>query len=234
MPIAPKKSAAPTKFTAWSFSRYNDYVKCPRYAKYKHLDKLPEPGSSALERGSHIHELAQVFAQKNARTKCPPELETFEAEFRVLQKSRATLAVEQQWCFTSGWKQTGWFDRDAWCRQIVDARVMDKERNVLRIIDHKTGKINDAHLNQLSLYGLAGLITEPTVDGVEVELWYLDHGVQKPDAVKVYTQKDMAGLKKEWEAKVRPMLNDGTFREKPGKACTWCHYSKGKGGPCKY
>lgn len=236
MPTTPKKAASslPTKITAWSFSRVNDYRKCPKYAFYKHVRRLAEPGSPALDRGSAIHEKAQVFSQKSARAKCPPELETFEQEFRVLQKNKTTLAVEQQWCFNKNWGEAGWFDSDAWCRIIVDACYIRKEDNVLVVIDYKTGKINEAHLEQLSLYALGGLIRNPELAGVEVQLWYVDHGVQKPDEVKVYTQADLKSLKAMWEKNVKPMLADGTFREKPGKACTWCHYSKGKGGPCKF
>lgn len=236
MPTPPKPAAkaGPTKITAWSFSRFNDYRKCPKYAFFKHVRRLAEPGSAALDRGSAVHEQAQVFAQKTARVKCPPELQTFEQEFRVLQKNRASLAVEQQWCFNSKWQPTEWFGQDAWCRIVVDACYVRPEDNVLVVIDHKTGKINEAHLEQLSLYALGGLLRNPDISGVEVQLWYLDHGVQKPDDVRIYTQDDARALKSEWEKKVKPMLSDGTFREKPGKACTWCHYSKGKGGPCKF
>lgn len=234
MPVAPKAAAGPTKITAWSFSRLNDYRKCPKLAFYKHVKKLKEPGSPAMTRGSDIHEQGQVFANKNARTKCPPELATFEQEFRVLQKNKLTLIVEQQWCFTKDWTPTGWFDPDAWCRQIVDAGYIRKEDNVLVIIDYKTGKLNEAHLQQLDLYALAGLLMYPDVAGVEVQLWYLDQGVQWPEKTTIYTAKDIPALKKKWNAEVKPMLADGTFRERPGKACTWCHFSKGKGGPCKY
>lgn len=237
MPTPPKKTAvakAVQKMTAWSFSRYNDYRKCPRYAKFKHVERRQEPGSPALDRGSAVHELAQVFAQKTARTKCPEELQTFEEEFRVLQKNKASLATEQQWCFNSNWEPTGWFEKDAWCRVIVDARWLDKSRNVLVVIDHKTGKINPQHEEQLSLYALAALLQNPDIDGVEVQLWYLDHGVQKPDNQRIYTRADVPALKKEWSKNTKVMLADGVFRERPGKACTWCHYSKGKGGPCKF
>lgn len=236
MPVAPRKTAtaATAHITAWSFSRLNDYRKCPKLAFYKHVQKLKEPGSAAMDRGSDIHEEAQVFAQKNSRTKCPESLECFEQELRVLQKNKVSLACEQQWTFTKEWKPTGWFDKDAWCRQIVDAMYIDKTRNVLVVIDHKTGKLNPAHEEQLDLYALAGLIMFPDVAGVEVQLWYHDHGVQKPDQPKVYTHLDIPALKKKWEGNVKPMLADRSFREKPGKACTWCHFSKGNGGPCKF
>lgn len=237
MPVAPKaKPAATLVFTAWSFSRLNDYRQCAKKAFYKHLMKLKEPGSPALERGSAVHEEAQVFAQKTARVKCPESLETFEAEFRVLQKNRATLVTEQQWCFTKDWKLTGWFDADAWCRIIVDAAYVktDGKRKTLVVIDYKTGKLNDQHLEQLDLYALAGLLQYPDVDDVEVQLWYVDHGVQRPDSPKLYTLKDLLTLKKKWSGAVRGMFADKVFREKPGKSCTWCHFSKGKGGPCRY
>lgn len=233
MPVPPKKTPAQSRITAWSFSRFNDYSKCPRYAYFKHVQRLPEPGSPALDRGSDIHEKAQVFAQQTKRTRCPPELQTFELEFRVLQAHRATLAVEQQWCFDQAWRPTDWFGSDAWCRVVVDAAYVDKEGR-LTVIDHKTGKINEVHLLQLSLYGLGGLVKYPDVREVEVQLWYLDHGVQKPDDRLVYTKADLPALQKEWEQRVRVMMSDKTFREKPSKACTWCHYSRGKGGPCRY
>ncbi len=235
MPVAPKaKAAQPLVFTAWSFSRLNDYRQCAKKAFYKHLMKLKEPGSPALERGSEVHEEAQVFAQKTARVKCPESLETFEAEFRVLQKNRATLVTEQQWCFAKDWSPTGWFDADAWCRIIVDAAYVRKEDNVLVVIDYKTGKLNDQHLEQLDLYALAGLLQYSDVTAVEVQLWYVDHGVQRPDEPKLYTKKDVLTLQKKWSGAVKGMFADRVFREKPGKACTRCHFSKGKGGPCKY
>ncbi len=233
MPIAPKATAGPTHFTAWSFSRLNDYRKCPKQAFYKHIKKLKERESDALIRGSAIHEMCQVFSQKTAKTKCPKELETFEAEFRVLQKHRSTLACEQQVAFNKKWEKVDWFDKDAWCRQIVDAWYLPTPQRLV-VIDYKTGKLNDDHLEQLTLYALSGLLLFPAIEEVEVQLWYLDQGVQRPDEPKVYTRKDVPALKKLWESNVASLLKDRSFKERPGKACTWCSFSKGKGGPCKY
>lgn len=234
MPTPPKPSAASPagRITAWSFSRWNDYRKCARFAYFKHVLRLKEPGNAAMDRGAAIGELAEKFAKAKKRAKCPTELQTFEQEFRDLQ-CRVVMS-EEEWAFTSKWAKTGWFDKDAWCRVKVDCAYVDEKRNILVVIDYKTGKINETHLEQLSLYALAGMIVEPTVVGVEVQLWYLDHGVQKPDAPKIYPRSELAKLKKEWEKNTKTMLSDGRFPEKPGKACTWCHFSQAKGGPCKY
>lgn len=234
MPTPPKKSAtaAVNKITAWSFSRWNDYRKCAKFAYFKHVLRLKEPGNDAMARGAAIGEEAEKFAKAKKRAKCPPSLATFEQEFRDLQGR--VIMSEEEWAFTSAWTKTGWFDRDAWCRVKVDCAYVDEARNILVVIDYKTGKINEQHLEQLSLYALAGLLMEPTVDGVEVQLWYLDQGVQKPDEQKIYPRSDEAKLKKEWAKNTKPMLSDGRFAEKPGNACRWCHFSKAKGGPCKY
>lgn len=233
MPTPPKPAAAGTqKITAWSFSRWNDYKKCAKYAYYKHVLRMKEPGNSAMDRGAAIGELAEKFAKASKRAKCPTELKTFEQEFRALQ-CRVVMS-EEEWAFTPKWTRTGWFDKDAWCRVKVDCAYYDEVAKRLVVIDYKTGKLNDTHLDQLSLYALAGFIIEEQAAEVEVQLWYLDHGVQKPDEPKVYVRADVPKLKKEWEKNTKPMLSDGRFPEKPGKACGWCHFSKGKGGPCKY
>jgi RecB family exonuclease len=232
MPTPPKPSATAARITAWSFSRWNDYRKCPKFAYFKHVLRLKEPGNEAMDRGAAIGELAEKFAKASKRAKCPAELKTFEQEFRDLQ-GRVVMS-EEEWAFTKEWKKTGWFDKDAWCRVKVDCAFVDETANKMTVIDYKTGKINELHLEQLSLYALAGFLVEETVAEVEVQLWYLDHGVLKPDQPKVYSRKDVPALKKEWEKNTKPMLSDGRFQEKASKACTWCHFSKAKGGPCKF
>jgi hypothetical protein len=240
MPTPPKPAAkvAAKQFTAWGYTRIQDYTKCPAFAKYKHLDRLPEPEGEALRRGSAIHEQAQVFSQASARAKCPPELQTFEQEFRALQKvaAKRRLFAEAQWAFDKDWEPCEWFGKDAWVRGVVDCHYLYDEggSRLVKVIDYKTGKVNDAHLGQLSLYALTAMLRYPDADGASVELWYLDHGVLKPDDGKVYLRAEVPALKKEWAAKARPLLADKRFAPKPSKNCTWCTYSRAKGGSCKF
>lgn len=232
MPRPPKPTVTARRMLAWSYSRFNDYRQCPYKACCKHVLKMKEPGSPALDRGSAIHKLAEQFAKAKKTAKCPEELYCFEEEFRELQK--INVVVEEQWAFTSTWDETGWFDADAWCRVVVDCAFVSKKRNYLVIIDHKTGKLNEAHLGQLSLYALAGMLKYPTVDGVDVRLWYLDHGIEMPEEETVYTRVDIPRLKKEWEKNVKAMMADTVFKAKPNSNCKYCHFSKAKGGPCKF
>jgi hypothetical protein len=216
---------------AWSYSRWQDYLKCPAFAKYKHFDKIREPGNKAMDRGTAIHKLAEKFARAKANVKLPVELECFEEEFREVQKTKLVLC-EQEWAFTNKWDSTDWFSDAAWCRVKVD--LVYTQGKILKLRDHKTGKINPAHDGQLSLYALAGLLKYPELDGVEVQNWYLDHGIIMPEKIKIYTHADVPALKKEWAAKVKPLLSDRRFSPKPSSACVYCFFSKGKNGPCIY
>lgn len=50
----------------------------------------------------------------------------------------------------------------------------------------------------------------------------------------VYTPGDVEKLKKDWERRTKPMLNDTSFVPRPGYYCGYCFFSKKKNGPCKY
>jgi len=58
----------PKKFTSWSNSRWNDYAKCPAYAHYKHIQKLPEPKSPAMDRGIQVAKMEEDFFTGKLKT----------------------------------------------------------------------------------------------------------------------------------------------------------------------
>lgn len=213
--------------TAWSYSRYRDYEKCPLLAKFKHVDRLKEPPNEAMERGTLIHKLAEDFALKRIK-KLPPELKQFKAKFTALQKQK--LLVEEQWAFNDKWGRVDWFARDAWCRVKMDASYQFKKEVV--VIDHKTGRYREGeYTEQLELYALAALLIYTSADTVSCRLWFLDSG---DEATYTATRADIEELKKKWVARTKPMLNDKRFAPKPGNHCRWCHFSKAKGGKCKF
>lgn len=238
-----KAAAVRKPVTAWSFSRYNDYKVCPAKFAYKHLDKLPEPPSAAMARGSEIHLMAEKFTKGELRT-LPKELALFKEEFARLRKEKVKI-VEEQWAYTAQWTQTAWNNWNAcWLRVKLDVAYINVEHNALVPIDHKTGKFreekNAEYEEQLELYGVAGLVQYPEVDVVAPRLWYIDHGRIYPnpedDEPEIeYFRKDEEKLKKKWEGKVAPMFRDTTFKPTPSDAgCRYCHYRKANGGPCKF
>jgi RecB family exonuclease len=66
----------PKKITSWSFTRYNTYSQCPAKAKFKFIDKLKEPDSPQMQRGTDIHKLAENYV-KGEIVRLPKELVLF-------------------------------------------------------------------------------------------------------------------------------------------------------------
>ena len=226
-PVMPTKPIL--KFTAWSYSRLHDYDECPARASYKHLQKIPEgPKGPALLRGSEIHKLAENFGTGRLK-KLPVELKLFAEEFAELVKHKRILQVEQQLALDASWQPSDWFGPQAWLRAVLDACYADKSTFVVR--DYKTGRVKPENIAQLDLYALVGFAYHEEVETVDAALWYTDAGEVN---ARNYVRADVPRLQREWTRRTKKMLADTTFKPKPGNACRWCPYTKGKGGPCRF
>ena len=216
----------------WSYSRYGTYTQCPLKAKLKFIDKLSEPGSDAMDRGTAIHLLAETFVTAPGRVpKLAAELAFFGDEFRLAR--RTPHFVEQEWGFTREWKPCTWDDPDVWLKAKADLgfEPYKDHPDLLRLVDHKTGKRRDEHSNQLSLYALCAFLLFDKINVVETEVWYLDQG--KPVLKSLYNRSEVPMLKALWEQNVKSMFNDTFFAPRPSYLCRWCHFRKDNGGPCR-
>lgn len=238
----PKPPAMKTPVVkSWSFTRYDDYSKCPLFFKLKNLDKLPEPKSPAMLRGADIAKASEDYLLKRT-SKLDLNLKTFAEEYKFY-RTQPNIIVEASWGFTRDWNAcspTDW--NNCWGRAKIDIGYVDLQDNELHIRDGKTGKFREhdaaKYMMQLELYSAVGIIMYPTVRKVIPRLNYTDLGITYPDGVKVpdveYTAKEAVALQKVWNKRVVPMFNDRQFAPRPGKHCGYCPYSKEKGGPCKF
>lgn len=246
------------KITSWSFSRLGTYEQCPFKLKCSAILRIKEPEAapdSPMGRGNIIHKKAEEYV-KGAGRAVPKELAKFKDEIKGLRdiyKKQGNqdpnrpfhergIIVEETIALRSNWTLTTWNDwNGCWLRIKTDvSTLIDGEA---QITDYKTGKYSNYNLaqyeDQLDLYKLGGLVAYAPVGPslkVTARLLYLDHGVTHPpvEAVDVARPKDLPGLKKKWEKRVKAMLNDTTFAPKPNKFCYSCHYRKSNGGPCKF
>ena len=232
-------------FKSWSYSRYGDYKKCPYNARLKHLDKVKEPKSPALENGGKVHKDAEFYI-KGAIGRMPASLKNFSDMFRVLKnrfKTGRDILVEASWSFTKDWKICNWDDWDiCHLRMKIDVAVRESDE-LLKIIDWKTGKFRadsvDGYTEQLDLYAVGAMTYFPDLQQVQPQLVYLDAGVIYPEEPKIYYRKDLPELQKAWGKRVKPMLTDTQFAPRPNNLCTFCFFGqsgKTKGGPglCKF
>lgn len=231
-------TAAP-RITAWSYSRYKEYMTCPLRAKLKFIDKLQEPPSPAMARGDAIHKIAEKYVKTGGRF--PSELKPLEKEFKEIRKAKAS--AEGELAFTRDWEPCGWFDMQrCWVRIKIDALLVPVEKKMeeepVRVIDYKTGKIREGEYDeQLELYGLTGLLVAPKARTSTGELWFIDHAQVIP-LEEAFKREQEAKLKKHWEIKTAKMLADDKFLPTPGDGCRWCPFGKNKpaplGGRCPY
>lgn len=228
------------KITSWSFSRWSVYEECPAKAKYKFIDKLKEPGSAAMDRGTELHKQCETFLKTGGRV--PKDIKLIGDTLKDFKK-RGALA-EADFTFKQDWSPTRWDDwNGAWCRIKADvtiAPVIDSDEPIAEVHDFKTGgqkklENNDfeEYYTQLELYSLAGLLTFPTAKIVKTSLVFIDFGkvIENPTVVK---RGDEKKLMKKWEVRTKRMLSDTQFKPKPGNACRWCYFSKAKNGPCQF
>ena len=237
-----------TTITSWSWSRLSVYEACPAKAKYKFIDKLPEPPSPAMERGDDIHKKADAYITGRLDS-LPVELKGYKKDFtRWREAHRAWAAeepdallveTEQTWAYTSSWGLTRYNDwTGCWLRIKTDLTIQVDDYD-LEIIDFKTGKNRPEQVSeyrqQLKLYDVGALVrfNEPRLR-VRSRLVFLDIPSCEVEGDTV-TVADVDRLKREWEQRADRMTADKKFMPTPSdSACRWCSFSRSKGGPCKY
>lgn len=228
--------------TAWSYSRYADYKQCPFRFKLKYIDKLPEPGSPAMARGSEVHKEGENFLKATKPKKLPVSYQHFAEEMEQLRG--LSPLVEQQWGFTRDWSPTSWFGGDTWLRVVCDVAVVYDD-NTMDVIDFKTGRKWDTNEEQVELFSAGALCRFPDVELVTTRLWYVDQPADN-EVVREYARepgrkdedgqpvKDLSSIMTDWEKKVVPMFKDKRFAPTPNNRCKWCSFRKDAGGPCKF
>ena len=189
-----------------------------------------------------LHKKAEDYASGKLR-KRPKELDLFIEEFKHLRKIRKTLRLEDQCAVNENWEICDWFGHEAWLRAKLDCMYLyegegaTKGKTILKIIDHKTGKVREENVEQLDLYAVLGFILYEHIDLVEAEFWYLDQGEIRDET---YTRDEALKLRKKWKKKTLKLLKDTAFKPAPSSKCSWCYFGKTgqakKDGPglCKF
>lgn len=242
MPKPPAFVMRTDPFKSWSFTRYSDWAKCPFMANLKHNMKFkPEEKSEAMLRGGRIAQASEDYLLGRTK-KLDKELQTFSEEYKFY-KAQPTLFVEQSWGFSRSWEpvsSTDW--NNCVLRVKIDVGYLDLDDLECHLRDGKTGKFReyDVHnyMLQLDLYTAGAVVMYPKMKTFIPRLNYTDLGITYPDGVEVpdvvYTAKEALAKQKEWDKRVKPMMNDTRYPKRPGKHCSWCTYSAAKGGPCNF
>lgn len=225
------REATKPQITSWSYSRLKTYLQCPFKAKCQMIDKLKEAESPQMLEGKRLHALAEDYLN-NKLADVPEELKLFAEDYKALRDhslaNPGTVYVEHGAAFRKDLGMTEWYAQNAWLRVRFDVMVINDDASAV-IIDLKTGKRRQEDKDQLSLFALGAMLMFPLVEEVRTELWYSSDGALVNG---VFVRSGFERLRDEWLGKAAPMLADTEFLPTPNQLCSWCAFSKLKGGPC--
>lgn len=233
---------ASRQITAGSFSRLDDFESCALKAKYKYVDRIPEPDRGppprgakewANDRGSRIHDEAEQFVTGKIEA-LTPDLMSFSEELtkaRTLYQ-QGMVETEQMWCFDDKWNSVAEDDyKNTRFRIKCDLTVHLNEVHSL-VVDYKTGRRygNEIkHEQQKTTYAVGGFRRSAQTQKITTELWYLDLPTEDIFPA-VLTRKQGAVLLKALDARNRRMLDATVFPPTPSAwNCRFCPYNGSSG-----
>jgi len=200
------------KKPSWSLSTLNLYEQCAFKYKCIKIDKIEEPPSYFLTKGITAHSMAEEYLKGNIDG-VPAVLRKFSKEFMNLKKHGAI--PEEALTFNDKWEfiPDGWFHEDAWLRMKLDARIDNY------VIDFKTGKHYEEHVNQARLYANAHMVRTDEKE-VHIEFWYLASGEVHDYTFTRDTLEEDVAL---WNEKAAKIHNDTEFKPTKNQYCKYCH-----------
>lgn len=209
----------------WSYSRWEDFYLCPYRYALKHIAKvaLLKESNPAFDRGNRIHLLSQHYIEGDIK-RVPKDLLAFAGEYKTIKALGAVAEID--YTVDVKWAPAEPDDFDnAWLRAKLDLVIASDS---LTVIDVKTGRFRKDKVDmQGSIYAMLVLERhKDEYDEVDVEFWYTDSGETYP---LHFDLTELKSLKKEWLARIKPMLSGRLFQKTPSKdACAYCPFRSDK------
>ncbi len=209
----------------WSYSSVTAFETCPRRFKLTRLTKeVTEPQTEATIHGNEVHKALEkhLTGEQHLPQKYAQYLPLVE---KVKAKPGKRL-VEFKFALTKSFKPTEFFAKDAWCRGVIDAGVVNEKTAV--VLDWKTGKPKPDH-DQLKLFAGATLAMYPYLETVRTGYVWLAHN--KIDSCQ-FSRDDTAEIWQAFLPRIQRMTRAAEkddFPPKPSGLCTkWCPVTNDK------
>lgn len=206
------------KYTAFSYSRLNNYEQCPKKFHALSIAKsYKEPESEQMIYGSAVHKSLELRITKNLAL--PPHLTHLEPMMAKLAAAPGEKKAEFQMAINADWDPTDWFSKDVYCRAIADLAINGGRKAAL--FDYKTGKKAE-DFTQLKLTGDVFFQHAPDVEEITLAfVWTKDQSI-----TKTVIHRD--GMGERWSElaprveRYQKAFQEHDFPPRPGRHCRWC------------
>lgn len=202
----------------WSYSSLSMFLQCPRKFDLIRNQKAvkDEPGEAAIW-GQAVHSALEHRIKD--KTPMPTGMERFEAVAQEVESWSDDWITEEQFGLTENLEPTGFFDKDVWCRGVLDLYTVNGKRAFVG--DYKTGKVRP-ELTQLKLFAAAILHKYPQVDRVRTAFIWLNHGSKSTED---FERDDLQFIWKYFLPQIRRLelaYEKNQWPAKPSGLCGWC------------
>ena len=249
-PTTTLPAADPPRSPALSPSRANDFMQCPLLFRFRTIDRLPEPPSSAAARGTLVHSVLERLydAPRGERTH-QAALSLLPTEWQQLLEREPRyqeLATDDGWFDGAGRLLRTYFTLEDPNRLQPEARELRVEHRLadgpllrgivdrldvapdgaLRVVDYKTGRsprpgYEASALFQMRFYGLV-LWRERGVLPKMLQLVYLGDGqVLRAEPRERELEITEKKVRALWTA-IESAGRSGDFRPRKSTLCGWC------------
>lgn len=242
--------ADPPRSPALSPSRANDFMQCPLLFRFRTIDRLPEPPSSAAARGTLVHSVLERLYDAPLGERTPQAaLSLLPTEWQQLLEREPRyqeLATDDGWFDGAGRLLDTYFTLEDPNRLQPEARELRVEHRLtdgpllrgivdrldvapdgaLRVVDYKTGKsprpgYEASALFQMRFYGLV-LWRERGVLPKMLQLVYLGDGqVLRAEPRERELEVTEQKVRALWAA-IESAGRSGDFRPRKSALCGWC------------
>lgn len=216
-------------FLAWSHSRRNTYLECPKklwhtaVAKKGHPERIEFSQSAAMIAGNLIDDA--LTKRISGNVPLPSQFAPYEPMAAAVLAAPGTKMTQVKLALDQAFQPCGFMDWDrAWLRVIYDVAVLNGEHGWLG--DWKNGQIW-LESDQLKIFAAAGFHHFPELQVIDSSYVWLAHG-QTSDAT--YRRKDLPELWGELLPAVENMqvsYKTNHWPPTPSKrACKFCEVRK--------
>lgn len=207
----------------WSLSQFGLYDQCPAKYKFRHKDRLPDPRGPAASRGSEIHNTLEKYLETGSWAATIPPYTINKAE----SMRNLGYQPEVKLAFDDKWQLVEWDSPIAWIRGVIDSKLVAPPE--IHMGEWKTGKIYEDHDRQRHLYLTMALSGWPNIQKAVISTIYVDQSHSIEDSME---REQLREAQEVWEKRFIKIQGDTFFSPRPGGHCTYCNFSKKKGGPC--
>lgn len=181
------------KILPTSYSALDSFETCPlKHYLTRVAKKIDDPPGEAVQWGFSVHKALEQYLGKNISL--PVSMQKYQKYADMIRDAYpdAKLLVEQQLAVTENLEPTGWWDKDAWFRGVLDVGVINGK--TAYVFDWKTGKQKD-DTSQLEMFAALTTVHHPQVEEVRSAfIWLQPQKITKKVIPKKQAQKFWAEI----------------------------------------